>query len=147
MEHFFGAKRDAAADAVVQDKLQFVLSAPELKFNGTFKKAQELDQPDAAQFVQELLRMGQAGSDCTREWVAALQNFYRTHSVNMTRGSQKPPDMLGPRQAFPMIRRVALAQLVRAWLTRMHRQLPENLETDLQDLFFEVRMVVYKRPP
>lgn len=82
--------------------------------------------------------MGQAGSDCTREWVAALQNFYRTHSVNMTRASQKPPDMLGPRQAFPMIRRVALAQLVRAWLTRMQRQLPENLETDLQDLFYEL---------
>ncbi|KAG2489058.1 hypothetical protein HYH03_012494 [Edaphochlamys debaryana] len=43
--------------------------------------------------------------------------------------------MLGKRQAFPAIRRMAMAQLVKAWLTTMARQLPEQYETTIQGTF------------
>ncbi|KXZ47182.1 hypothetical protein GPECTOR_37g188 [Gonium pectorale] len=108
---------------------------PSLKLNGVIKKAPELDEPGAADLANQLLALGVAGQDASPAWAAALGAFYTSNVANITTG---PPDMLGKRQAFPAIRRMALAQLVKAWLTRMQRQLDPGLEPVLQQLFREL---------
>ncbi|GFR52721.1 hypothetical protein Agub_g15274, partial [Astrephomene gubernaculifera] len=134
LQSFFGSAADATADAEVLAMLDFAIHMPLLKLNGTLRKAPELDEPGAAELVKQLLAFGQQGQGITKEWVAALSHFYTSNVANITTG---PPDMLGKRQAFPVLRRMAMAQLVKAWLTGMQRQLPPVLEDSLRRLFHE----------
>lgn len=135
LELFFGNTANATADGELLAMLDVAITMPLLKLNGTLKKLPELDEHGASDCVRSLIQFGEEGRDSTAAWAQMLGAFYTSRVANITTG---PPDMFGLRQAFPVIRRVAMAQLVKAWLTRWQRQVPSELEAPLQQLFREV---------
>ncbi|KAG2450653.1 hypothetical protein HYH02_004493 [Chlamydomonas schloesseri] len=134
LELFFGSTANATVDGEVLAMLDVAITMPLLKLNGTLKKVPELDEPGAADCVRTLIQLGDAGHDSTAAWARKLGTFYTTQVANITTG---PPDMFGRRQAFPVIRRMAMAQLVKTWLTLWQRQVPADMEAPLQQLFRE----------
>ncbi|PNW70247.1 hypothetical protein CHLRE_17g711900v5 [Chlamydomonas reinhardtii] len=134
LELFFGNTANATADGELLAMLDVAITMPLLKLNGTLKKLPELDEHGASDCVRSLIQFGEEGRDSTAAWAQMLGAFYTSRVANITTG---PPDMFGLRQAFPVIRRVAMAQLVKAWLTRWQRQVPSELEAPLQQLFRE----------
>eukprot|EP00198_Chlamydomonas_reinhardtii_P011086 XP_001700423.1 predicted protein [Chlamydomonas reinhardtii] len=122
LELFFGNTANATADGELLAMLDVAITMPLLKLNGTLKKLPELDEHGASDCVRSLIQFGEEGRDSTAAWAQMLGAFYTSRVANITTG---PPDMFGLRQAFPVIRRVAMAQLVKAWLTRWQRQFYE----------------------
>ncbi|EFJ49867.1 hypothetical protein VOLCADRAFT_104117 [Volvox carteri f. nagariensis] len=115
--------------------LNVAVDMPRFKIDGAKYKVPELDEPGAVDFAKQLIAMAAAGNDCSSEWIAAIRSFFTSNVANMT---TKSPNVFGKRQAFPALRRMILAQLVKAWVTRMQRQLPGQIEEGLQQMFLEL---------
>jgi hypothetical protein len=137
LERFFGSAAAVLGPTGddLRAQLNFAVHMPLLHYNGTVKKAPELDEPGAKELVLRLLELGEAGQVGSPAWAGALSGFYTTHVANYTLG---PADMLGRRQGFPAIRRMALAQLVLAWQGRMGQQLPVQTEDAIKRVFRDV---------
>jgi hypothetical protein len=136
LEQLFGSASNPAAQAEVMAMLDIAIDIPGLKTSGEQYRFPELDEPGAVEFTKRLLALASSASDCSPEWIAAVRSFFTTHVTNIT--NAKVPDVFGKRQAFPALRRMVLAQLVKAWLTRMNKQLPTHLEDGLQSMILEV---------
>ncbi|GIL43637.1 hypothetical protein Vafri_1312 [Volvox africanus] len=135
LQKFFGAALSALGQAKMLAIVDTAINIPRLKLEGARFRIPELDEPGAAEFAQKLISMAAARTDCSPEWIAAIRNFFTSNVANIT---TKLPNVRGNRQAFPALRRMVLAQLVKSWLTRMQRQLPPHLEDELQQMFLEL---------
>ncbi|GIL90517.1 hypothetical protein Vretifemale_18158 [Volvox reticuliferus] len=135
LQKLFGTAQTAAAQTKLLAMLDMAINIPKLKFEILSYRIPEMDEPGAADFAKALISMAAAGADCSPEWIAAVRKYFVLNVANIT---TKLPNVWGKRQAFPALRRMVFAQLVKSWLTRMQRQLPQHLEDELQQMFLEL---------